>query len=163
MIYNPEKHHRRSIRLKGYDYSQEGAYFVTICVQDRNCLFGDIMNDEMKLNNAGYMIRENWEKLPKRFKSIIIDEYIIMPNHLHGIIIVGADLRVCPDNYAINLNNMDNHHNPYAKISGEHVGSPLQIPVTLSRMIQWFKTITTNEYIRNIKKFNWPPFNKRLW
>ena len=93
MFYNPEKHHRQSIRLKGYDYGQDGAYFITICTQDRICSFGNIMNGEMKLNDIGEMIRENWEELSKRFKSIVLDDYIIMPNHLHGILILRDNVR----------------------------------------------------------------------
>ena len=97
MIYNPDKHHRRSIRLKGYDYSQAGAYFVTICIQDRECLLGEIIIGEMKLNAAGKMIHYWWNQLPDKYPNIELDEYIIIPNHLHGIIIVGADPRVCPE------------------------------------------------------------------
>ncbi|ODS32308.1 MAG: hypothetical protein SCARUB_02556 [Candidatus Scalindua rubra] len=139
------KHKRSSIRLKGYDYSQTGVYYVTICVQDRLHLFGEITNDKMVLNDAGVMVEKWWSKFPEKFPTIMLDEYIIMPNHMHGIIIikqppdVGADPRVCPDNM------------------GEHTGSPLH------RVMQWFKTMTTNEYIRNVKNANWKPFNKRFW
>lgn len=81
---------RKQIRLKGYDYSQNGCYFVTICTQNRQCIFGDIVNNKMVLNDIGKMIKNNWESLPKRF-PIELDEYQIMPNHLHSIIaIVGA-------------------------------------------------------------------------
>ncbi len=175
MIFNPDKHHRRSIRLKGYDYSQVGAYFVTICVQDRDCILGEIINGEMKLNAAGKMIHNWWNQLHKKYPIIELDEFIVMPNHLHGMIIVGADPCVCLDNHnAININRKDNRRDSRAKISGdrwdlfynkkgEHAGSPLPNPVSLSRIIQWFKTMTTNQYIRIVKQNDWPPFNKRLW
>lgn len=88
MRYNPDIHHRRSIRLKYYDYSQNGAYFITICIQKRMCLFGHIINDVMILNEAGKMIDEQWQKLALRFNAILLDEYIIMPNHFHGIVII---------------------------------------------------------------------------
>ncbi len=84
--YNPQIHHRRSIRLKGYDYSQAGLYFITICCEDRECRFGKIENDEMILNDAGKIADECWLDIPKHFPNAILHEYIVMPNHVHGII-----------------------------------------------------------------------------
>lgn len=75
MLYNPIIHHRRSIRLKGYDYSQAGLYFITICVQDRKCLFGKIVNDEMQLNNFGIIAHQQWQKLSERFANIESDVF----------------------------------------------------------------------------------------
>ncbi|RLD82224.1 MAG: hypothetical protein DRJ10_05265 [Bacteroidetes bacterium] len=69
MTYNPKIHHRRSIRLKGYDYSQKGLYFITICVKNRTCLFGNITNGKMNLNDAGKMIKNQWLVLPERFNK----------------------------------------------------------------------------------------------
>ena len=118
--YNPNIHHRRSIRLKGYDYSQAGLYFITICCQDRACLFGEIavgaslvdaqnngiaQNEKgqpqgiaptiaptMRLNDAGKMIENEWTQLHERFTNIELHEYIVMPNHFHAILeIVGGD------------------------------------------------------------------------
>ena len=92
-----ERHHRRSIRLDGYDYSQEGAYFLTICVQDRESLFGEVVDDAVKLNEAGQMVEKWWQELSHKFPQVEIDENVVMPNHFHGVlVIVGADLRVCP-------------------------------------------------------------------
>ena len=88
MIYDPNIHHRRSIRLPEYDYSQIGGYFVTIVTQDRECLFGDVVDKKMILNNAGKMIQRIWNELPTRFPNIELDEYIVMPNHFHGILII---------------------------------------------------------------------------
>jgi len=154
MKYDPKKHHRRSIRLRGYDYSKPGAYYVTICVNKRLCVFGDVVEGRMVLNDAGKMVWKWWEELNKKFKSVHTDETVVMPNHFHGIIfIVGADLCVCPKDQTF--------HTPP---QGEHTGSPLQDNVIpLSKMIQWFKTMTTNEYIRNVKHNGWSPFNKKLW
>jgi REP element-mobilizing transposase RayT len=93
MTYNPDIHHRCSIRLREYDYSSIGAYFVTICAYERECLFGDIVDGEMRLNGAGRVVGNVWEALPERFPQVALDEYVIMPNHFHGIIcIVGAPL-----------------------------------------------------------------------
>ena len=89
--YDPKKKdHRRSIRLKGYDYAQPGAYFVTIVTQDRACLFGAVADGEVQLNNAGQIAKAAWDELPARFPSVRLDAFIVMPNHVHGIIMVGA-------------------------------------------------------------------------
>src|SRR5688500_16841328 len=84
--YNPIIHHRRSIRLKGYDYSQAGSYFITMCCQDMKCRFGKIVHDQMFLNEYGLIAHEQWQQLGQRFSNCRIDEFIIMPNHMHGII-----------------------------------------------------------------------------
>lgn len=95
MQYDLGIHHRRSIRLKGYDYSQSGGYFVTIVTQNRECLFGDVVDREIVLNYAGKMVNKRWFKLSNRFQNIALDEKIVMPNHIHRIIhIVGATLGV---------------------------------------------------------------------
>src|ERR1019366_1141877 len=106
MRFNPEIHHRRSIRLKGYDYSQAGLYFITICCKNRECLFGKIIgvqgfqrvpqnepinNSEplapyMALNEAGQIANECWLEIPEHFPNVILHEHIVMPNHVHGII-----------------------------------------------------------------------------
>ena len=85
MKYDPQVHHRRSIRLKDYDYASAGAYSVTIVVQQRLCLLGDIVNDEMRLNDAGRMVEKWWVELNQKFADVETDEYVVMPNHFHGI------------------------------------------------------------------------------
>jgi putative transposase len=88
---------RKAMRLRDYDYSTPGAYFVTICVQNRECLFGRVENESMKLNDAGKMIGHWWMEVSRKFPSIQMDEYVVMPNHFHAVIVlVGADLRVRP-------------------------------------------------------------------
>ena len=279
-MFNPRIHHRRSIRLKGYDYRSAGAYFVTICAQNHKCLFGTIINGVMQLNEAGEMICRWYNELSHKFPDIECDEFQCMPNHIHFIVVntghphtnpVRADLRVCPNACAAanvppnigtdandhpnvcadphvqpttipdpstritppNPHNTQNSfiHNDFQNIKtenktdgfsvcpgndknkqetenatercagggvdgrdvgvwrgvgqtqrsaptaapagttagttagytdgnnaifGEHVGSPL------SQVIQWFKTMTTNEYIRGVKQFGWARFDKRL-
>lgn len=86
MKYNPEIHHRRSTRLRGYDYSQPGMYFVTLCTHRRECLFGDIINGEMVVNDVGKIARTCWMEIPDHYPHTVLDEYIIMPNHVHGIV-----------------------------------------------------------------------------
>ncbi|MCD6218241.1 hypothetical protein J7L05_10360 [bacterium] len=113
MKYNPNIHHRRSIRLKGYDYSQAGAYYVTICIQNRECRLGQIRNGIVGLSKAGIMVYQIWFNLENIFDFINVDEFIVMPNHVHGVIVlsnpksetteiksdlkVGTGLRACPD------------------------------------------------------------------
>ncbi|MEX1003671.1 MAG: hypothetical protein WDZ35_16245 [Crocinitomicaceae bacterium] len=88
MTYNPNIHHRRSIRLKGYDYSTAGAYFITLCTQDRAPLFGEIAGGEMMLNEYGNIALEEWHKTPDIRPNIGLGEFIVMPDHMHGIIII---------------------------------------------------------------------------
>jgi len=90
MTFNPDIHGRRSIRLQGYDYSRAGAYFITICTQNRECLFGDIVDGKMVLNPAGDMIQTVWDEIPFHYPGIEIDEFAVMPNHVHGIIVIVA-------------------------------------------------------------------------
>jgi REP element-mobilizing transposase RayT len=155
--YNPHIHHRRSIRLKGYDYSQAGLYFITICVQNRACLFGEIINGEMILNDAGVMVEKWYFELENKYPDINCHEMVVMPNHFHCIVEnVGADLRVCPDKNDGNATNDGDVIND-GDVEGEHIGSPLH------RVVQWFKTMSTNEYIRGVKNLGWQPFNGKLW
>jgi REP element-mobilizing transposase RayT len=198
MKYNPDIHHRRSIRLKGYDYSQAGLYFVTICVQNRECLFGEIVGADLRvcpdemgahagapqraplqppamiLNDAGRMVEKWVVETQNKFPDIKINDYVIMPNHFHAIIEntgtgnpVGADLRVCPNEKGRHaglpvqcpdeMDENDNILDERDNILGEQICSPLH------RVLQWFKTMTTNEYIRGVKTLGWQPFDKRLW
>ena len=108
----------------------------------------------MRLNDSGVMVKKWWFEVAKKFMDVELDEFVIMPNHFHGIIVlVGADLRVCPDT------------------KGEHIGSPLQKrdaegrhkSAALPKVAQWFKTMTTNEYLRKVKRRNWRPISNRLW
>jgi len=88
MKYDPEKHHRRSIRLKIYDYAWEGVYFITLCTEGRICIFGEIIDGEMCLNEIGEIAVVEWEKSQEIRREIELGEWVIMPNHLHGIVII---------------------------------------------------------------------------
>ncbi|HAH20621.1 MAG: hypothetical protein A2Y00_02150 [Omnitrophica WOR_2 bacterium GWF2_43_52] len=126
---------RRQLRLKGYDYSQSNAYYITVCTRDREMYF--------KNEEARKLIKDIWNKLPDKYNGIYTDECIIMPNHIHGIIsIVGANPGVRPNN--------DNGQT--------HGSAP-----TLGRIVQWFKTLTTNYYIKGVRNNNWKPFSGKLW
>lgn len=93
MKYNPQIHHRHSIRLKGYDYSQEGLYFITLCLQNREDLFGEIKDGKMKLNQFGKIIEKEWLKTEEIRKNITLEDFIIMPNHFHAIIRINYSIK----------------------------------------------------------------------
>jgi putative transposase len=94
--------YRRSIRLKGYDYATPGIYFLTICTKDRNDLFGEIISGQMSLNDLGNIIAEDWKAIPERISVVRIEEFVIMPNHLHGLIEI-QDRQLSPDEKRWNL------------------------------------------------------------
>ncbi len=101
MTYKPERYHRRSIRLPGYDYAAAGLYYVTICTQDRASLFGEMMNGEVATNALGEIVRQCWVGLPRHYGHVGIDAFVVMPNHVHGIITliatnVGAGFKPAP-------------------------------------------------------------------
>ena len=149
MKHDPNKHHRRSIRLKGYDYSQAGAYFVTICAQDMECLFGGIVDGEIQLNYAGQMVLRIWNDLSAKYSDIETDEFVVMPNHIYGIIIiVGAGPCACPGILR------DGEGQPQG-------GAPTGL--SLPGIVHRFKSFTTAEYRNGVRQNNWPPFNDRLW
>jgi putative transposase len=88
MKYDPSIHHRRSIRLQGYDYTQPGVYFFTICTQDRQCLFGRVVNGSVELSGDGVVAQECWEELPAHCHHVTLDTFVVMPNHVHGILVI---------------------------------------------------------------------------
>ncbi len=101
MTFDNKIHHRKSIRLQNYDYSQAGAYFITICTQNKQCLFGDIVDDEMQLNDVGRIIQSIWNEISIYYPQVELDEFVIMPNHVHGIINIrsstlGAGRKLAP-------------------------------------------------------------------
>ena len=187
MAFDPEKHHRRSVRLKGYDYSQAGLYFVTLCVQDMECFFGNVKDGKMVLNDAGKVVEKWYLKLPSKYLDIELGDYVVMPNHFHAIVInngkgdpdapyaktpnaalVGANPCVRPsdedydENAGVNTNGhpddgLGENVAPNDDILGEHMGSPLRV------VLSWFKTMSTNEYIRGVKNQGWPRFRGKLW
>jgi putative transposase len=86
--FDPKTHHRRSIRLPGYDYAQAGAYYVTIVTWRRDCLFGEVVDGVMKLSPFGQIADECWRAIPEHFPNVELGAHIIMPNHAHGIIVI---------------------------------------------------------------------------
>ena len=141
---------RQSHRLFGFDYSTQGPYFITLRVQFGEKFFGEINDNKLYLSDAGSMINKWWLKIPKKYNSVSLDKFIIMPNHFHGIIIMCGHSK-----------SESNNFNLISK--GEHTGSPLRNPnPLLSTIIQWFKTMTTNDYINNVKTNGWKRFEGKL-
>ncbi len=106
-------YHRHSIRMKGYDYTQNGCYFLTICTRNRECLFGEIQNAKMFLSNTGEKVNDCWQEIPNHFPQIVLHDYVIMPNHVHGI---------------IEINNIDAIDSNIGIIVGANNYSPLRSP-----------------------------------
>ncbi len=146
MTFDRNIHHRKSIRLKNYDYTQAGLYFITVCTQNRVTLFGTIIDGAMVMNAAGMMVADQWQALGNRFSSIKLHEYIVMPNHFHGIIeLVGAIPCGCPIPCGCS----------------DWVGT--RPAPTVGDIIGAFKSLSTHEYINHVKHHNWPPFSGKLW
>ena len=168
MIQKRFQTQRKSIRLKDFNYSSPGAYFVTICTQTRNTnWFGQITRDGMQLNNAGQMILKIWNEIPQFYPKIQIDTFIIMPDHVHGIVIiephqkpVGEDPRVLP----AQAHGESGQTQAFGE-SGQTQGSvPTDVGVlSLSEIMQRFKSLTTNLYIRGVRESGWESLEKRLW
>ena len=146
MKYNPQKHHRRSNRKKGHDYGFPGFYFVTICTQHRACLLGKVDDGVMYANDAGQMVERVWLELCDRFDRIQLDAFVVMPNHVHGIIRL-----VDPVGEIV--------------VGMPTIGAPTRgVPVMgLGDVVGAFKSITTHEYAIEVHAHRWPPFDKRLW
>ena len=173
---NVYKYNRRSIRLKHYDYSQAGYYFITICTQGRVHLFGEIVDGVMVLNDAGKMIHMLWYEITDDFPNVYLHEFVIMPNHIHGIIEivdneniskpVGVPLVGTLPTHVNTQKLMDNHN-----VKGNHKGLPLRendtskikTTFTVGDVIGAFKSKSTNQYIKMVNNGTCQPFNKRIW
>jgi putative transposase len=151
MAFNPEIHHRHSIRLPKYDYSRPGYYFFTLCAYHRECIFSDIEKNEIVLNDMGTLIKKNWYELPGYFPGIELDQMVIMPNHLHGTIIITDRCRggVVPPLRDILPISKRNTPTAGAMVRGA-MTAPLRRGKTLGQMIAWFKYESTREINRNV-------------
>jgi putative transposase len=141
--FNPEIHHRRSIRLKGYDYTQPGAYFVTFCSYQRDEIFGEVINGKMKLSALGEVVRQEWLRSAEIRKEIRLfdDEFMFMPNHGHGIVWI-VDTAVGADGVRPDMERM-----PFmrAKKQDAHCASLRKVPRSLGSFIAGFKGLSRRE------------------
>lgn len=131
----PSYQSRRPLRLPDHDYTEAGFYFVTLCTQNRACLLGTVVEGVMRPNPAGQMMADVWTAIPERHAGVDVDEMIVMPNHLHGIVVL---------------------------LSGER-GEPIAGGHGLPAVMQRFKALTTTEYIKGVRSLGWRPFAGRLW
>ena len=146
---NLEVPDRKSQRLRDYDYSLPGAYAITIVTQSRLCLFGKVICGEMHLNQAGMIVQQSWEELPHRFPSIELDAFVVMPNHVHGIIVL--------------------HRFVGASLVGARSFEMRSITATtdsvprLGDVVGAYKSLSSIGYMRGVKKYGWQRFPGRLW
>ena len=146
--YNSDRHHRRSIRLKGYDYSRPGAYFVTICTHNRECLFGEIVDGKMRVSEYGRSVRDEWGNTVEIRREIELREFVIMPNHIHGIVIINAQ----PVGAYGNTPHGNTPHSNTPHSNTPHSHAPMRSPSkTLGAMVRGFKSSAT-KHINTIRK-----------
>ncbi len=153
---------RQTHRFSEYDYSLNGAYFVTIVCEDRINRFGEIANGSIELNDAGTMVKSVWDDLPNRFPMMELGPFVIMPNHIHGIIVLNAgDI----SNAGEQSNAGEHKVRPYGHVgihdhlnAGEYIHPNGTSPNSIGRIIQAFKSITTNRYGNGVKMGLVPPF-----
>ncbi len=127
------KPNRKANRLPEYDYSRPGHYFVTLCIKNRLCLFGDIVNGSITLNDTGKIINKYWQSIPRYYPDVELDESVVMPNHIHGIIVIGAI-------------------SDRAQTAANRANRPYGL---LSQIIKSFKQITTKQIRCNMPDFSW--------
>jgi putative transposase len=139
MKYDPQKHHRRSIRIQGFDYGYPGAYFITIVTYQRDRIFGNIVDGKMRLNALGAITGECWRAIPEHFPNVDLGTYVIMPNHVHGIIV-------------INENRMATDSSP--SVGAQHAAPLPQIPNikpgSLGAIVRSFKSAVTRRVGREL-------------
>ena len=145
--FDPKIHHRRSIRLQGYDYSQAGAYFVTIVTWQRDFLFGEIVNNEMELSPYGEIVQRSWGEIPIHFPNVETGAFVVMPNHVHGIVFIverRGTVSVPHDSQPLNKLEPPNSNETWEQ-GGET--PPLRVP-TLGQVVAYFKYQSTKEMNR---------------
>ena len=142
--FDPQKHHRHSIRLRGYDYSRVGAYYVTIVAQDRECLFGEIIDKGMYLSKSGEIVLKWWNEIPIHFPNVETGAFVIMPNHTHG------NIFILEDHTGEVLSPRDIQNNNYLDANNKNTINqgretlPLRKP-TLGQIVAYFKYQSTKE------------------
>ncbi len=134
MRYDPRVHHRRSVRLKGFDYSSPNAYYITIATKNKKCLFGSIKGAEMILNHLGRIVEAEWNKTAEIRPEVIVDYFVVMPNHFHSIIIITDETPHCRGTSHVPLS-------PKSNSKAEQFGKPT--PDSIPTIIRWFKSTCT--------------------
>ena len=146
------KFKRKSLRLANYDYSQVGLYYITICVNQQLCLFGDVVDKKLQINDAGKMIARSFIEITKYYKGFDIDTYIVMPNHFHGIIVINDE----------KFGALPRGH-PFLKQWNYDQNTLILNNLSLGDVVGRFKSLTTHRYIKGVKDHQWIPFYEKLW
>ena len=158
--FDPNKHHRRSIRLKGYDYASAGGYFITIVAWRRECLFGDVINGKMRLNKIGKIVQWEWLELSKRLSYVTLGAHMVMPNHFHGILFIHENVGATRQGLSKSRSNVEPEH----LITTDGIdGSPLPRgpqPASLGAILAQFKSRVTKR-IWKIPEFKETPIWQR--
>ena len=151
--YDPKKHHRRSIRLSGYYYSQDGWYYVTICTEGKGNLFGEVVDGKLNQSAAGCMINETWSEMNRFYPEVTTDEYVVMPNHLHGIIVLRSVVGASP------------RARPFTNENTRQEGRGWDPAPTLSlgNVVGRFKSLTTKRYKERMLCEGWSVIKNRVW
>jgi len=159
MKHDPDKDHQQSIRWVGYDYTEAGAYFVTLRTQRWLCRFGDIVDDTMLLNAAGRMIQSTWDELAEHYVGVQTDTLVVMPNHIHGIITLApvgtAGPLACPS--------LDRPLPETEQLQGGVPTGSACPALSLGNVVARFRTLTTKRYSDGVKHYRWPACAGRLW
>jgi len=148
---------RKSPRLQGFDYSRPGAYFVTVCTEDRRHFLGTVVDGVMQPTPAGRMLEDVWFKIVEKYPSVRLDAFIVMPNHIHILIWLTA-LQRPPDPDPLDRQSDDIENAEIDDASIKKIPEP-----TLSDIMRWYKSYTTALYRHGVVEQNWPPFPGRLW
>jgi len=148
-FYFRQKYRIPSSRLKHWDYSSVGWYFVTICTYQKYCYFGEIVGGEMKLSKIGKIVEKYWLEIPKHFKNIKLDEFIVMPNHIHGIIVIEykIDKINVETRHGVSLQKNENNFNQFSKM----------VKNSISLIINQFKSSVKRYANKNKIPFHWQP------
>ena len=159
--FDPQKHHRRSIRLKGFDYANPGAYFVTLVTWHRECLFGNVINGKMRSNKVGKILEWEWLELPKRLSYVSLGVYVVMPNHFHGILFIHENVGATRQGETESPSGTETSH---IVTTNSMDGSPLRPPgpkpASLGAILAQFKSRATKR-IWKIPEFKGVPIWQR--
>jgi putative transposase len=152
-MYDSRVHHRRSIRLRGYDYSRPGAYAVTVCTYLKRPVLGEIVEGEMVLNAVGRMVQDTWEQMPSHYRGCGMDALAVMPNHVHGIIVINPAVGAGPC------------ARPGMGQAGEpgQAQGPAPTAMSLPDLIHRFKSLTTARYRQGVTTHGWHALDGKLW
>ena len=147
MPYDPDKHDRQSIRLPGWDYRTPAAYFITVCTHEQRCILGTVTRGRMYLNACGRIVAEEWKRSPSIREEIEIDAFIVMPNHMHGIVIIAppnAPRPITPERYTVRVGTHGR-----ASLRRSKTGQPVRKARSLGAFIAGFKSAATRRINRH--------------